>query len=72
MSDNKNKLPPPKSGGKPKKIGEGMDNPGGPQTPGAKAKRRDNIARRIKAQIKTKGTPSNADMKRLRDAINKK
>ena len=26
----------PKKGTKPKKIGEGMDNPGGPKTPGAK------------------------------------
>jgi hypothetical protein len=30
-------LPKPKSGGKPKKIGADMTNPGGPHTPGAKA-----------------------------------
>lgn len=32
----KNPLPPPQSGGKPKRIGEGMGSPGGPHTPGAK------------------------------------
>lgn len=29
-------MPKPKRGGKPKKIGEGMGQPGGPHTPGAK------------------------------------
>lgn len=30
------KMKPPKKGNKPKKIGEGMNKPGGPYTPGAK------------------------------------
>jgi hypothetical protein len=37
---NDNKLPPPKKGKKPKRIGADMKNPGGPHTPGAKKKKK--------------------------------
>lgn len=44
------KLPKPKPGGKPRRVGHDMNDPGGSQTPGAKKKRRkeNELQRRLK------------------------
>jgi len=42
------KMKKPEKGGTPKRIGEGMGSPGGPYTPGAKAKERERHNRAMK------------------------
>ncbi len=39
-SQRRTKLPPPKRGKTPQRIGKDMNDPGGPHTPGAKKKRK--------------------------------
>lgn len=60
-----NPLPPPERGGKPKRIGEDMGEPGGPHTPGAKKKRKKREAeRKRKAKKKAKKAAKKPDSSR--------